>query len=426
MRDSYRSILFAISLMVVLLMAGAAVVLVTDIFLILFLAMLFGVFLTKASGLLASRLPLPYGCWLAVVVLLLLVGVVGGLTMFGVQIEGQLTKVEDNVDRGMNELRRLSNRYPTLRSVLSSTPFVREAFDQGDIGSGFADAKDQERGADSENESADPAKSSRDGQGDASKENSREQDSQQEEDSQQQEDSQQKGKSKPAAAEMGVITTTAERGATIVANLFKTTFGLLVNSLLIFFVGLFLALDPAGYRDGFVSLFAPHRRERTREIMDHIGHTLWRWLIGRFATMLITGVGAGVLLTLCGTPMAATLGVITGLLTFIPNIGAFISLVLAVLFSIPQGGEIVLAVIGGYLVLQLIESYLVTPLIQQRQAELPPALLISCQAILGVLLGFLGAAVASPLLAAVKVGVEEAYIKDVLEAEQPRERENSG
>lgn len=113
--------------------------------------------------------------------------------------------------------------------------------------------------------------------------------------------------------------------------------------------------------------------------------------------------------------MAATLGVMTALLSFVPNIGSFISLLLAVLFALPQGGTIVLAAAIGYILLQLIESYVVTPLIQQRQAELPPALLISFQAILGVLFGFLGTAVASPLLAVVKVGVEELYVKDYLE-----------
>jgi predicted PurR-regulated permease PerM len=67
--------------------------------------------------------------------------------------------------------------------------------------------------------------------------------------------------------------------------------------------------------------------------------------------------------------------------------------------------------------LQLIESYVVTPLIQQRQVSLPPALLIAFQVVMGVLFGFLGAAVASPLLAAAKIGIEESYVKDILESE---------
>lgn len=75
-------------------------------------------------------------------------------------------------------------------------------------------------------------------------------------------------------------------------------------------------------------------------------------------------------------------------------------------------------VVVGYIALQLIESYVITPVIQQKQAALPPALLLSVQALMGVVFGFLGTAVASPLLAVAKVGIEEAYIKDFLESSE--------
>ena len=61
-------------------------------------------------------------------------------------------------------------------------------------------------------------------------------------------------------------------------------------------------------------------------------------------------------------------------------------------------------------------------MIQQKQVSIQPALLIAFQAVLGLLFGFLGAAVASPLLAATKVGVEEAYIKDVLESDSSTDK----
>jgi predicted PurR-regulated permease PerM len=135
--------------------------------------------------------------------------------------------------------------------------------------------------------------------------------------------------------------------------------------------------------------------------------------------MLVTGIGAYLLLAVIGVPMAATLGILTGLLTFIPNIGAAIALMLAILFALPQGLAAAGMVLGAYLALQLMESYLVTPLIQQHQVSLPPALLIAFQALMGVLFGFIGAAVASPLLAASKRTIEMLYIEDYLgEAKQ--------
>ena len=143
------------------------------------------------------------------------------------------------------------------------------------------------------------------------------------------------------------------------------------------------------------------------------------------ATMAITGAGAWLLLMVLGVPLAMTLGVATAMLTFIPNIGAFVSLLLAILFALPQGGETVAFVVVGYILLQIVESYIITPLIQEKQVAVLPALLISFQAIMGVLFGFLGAAVASPLLAATKVVVEEAYIKDVLERPHGDGRSNA-
>ena len=152
--------------------------------------------------------------------------------------------------------------------------------------------------------------------------------------------------------------------------------------------------------------------------MNEVGDTLWRWLLGRFGSMLVTGIGAALLLWLIGVPMAFSLGIMTGLLTFIPNIGAAIALALAMLFALPQGTTTAALVLPAYLGLQLVESYVVTPLIQKRQVEIPPALLISFQAVMGVWFGILGAAVASPLLAALKVSIERLYVEDVLEAEE--------
>jgi predicted PurR-regulated permease PerM len=199
-----------------------------------------------------------------------------------------------------------------------------------------------------------------------------------------------------------------------IGQVLQTTFGLAVNSLLIFFVGLFLAISPDAYRDGLIRLIPPVRRQRAGEVLEAMSRGVWRWLIGRFGSMLVTGIGAFLLLWLIGVPMAGTLGVITGLLTFVPNIGAAVALMLAILFALPQGLAAAGTVLAAYLALQMCESYIVTPLIQQEQVSLPPALLIAFQALMWVLCGFLGAAVASPLLVAVKTSIQMLYIEDYL------------
>jgi len=131
-------------------------------------------------------------------------------------------------------------------------------------------------------------------------------------------------------------------------------------------------------------------------------------------TMAITGAGTAAALFVLGVPMAITVGVITGLLAFVPNIGGITALFLAILVAIPQGVETVLWVVGLYAALQLIESNVITPLLQQHQTSIPPALLISIQVIMGAIAGFLGLMVASPLLAASLVLIQQVWIKDVL------------
>jgi predicted PurR-regulated permease PerM len=71
-------------------------------------------------------------------------------------------------------------------------------------------------------------------------------------------------------------------------------------------------------------------------------------------------------------------------------------------------------VIGLYIAVHLIEGYILVPLVQRRVARLPPALTLSAQIILGVLAGFLGLLLATPLVAAALVIIRMVYIEDVL------------
>ncbi|QEG38765.1 AI-2E family transporter [Roseimaritima ulvae] len=341
----------------------------TEIILILFLGVVFGVFLTKVAALISGKLPLGYRGSLTLTVLMLLLLMAGGLALFFVQINQQIERAEKKIDQGLEDLGRFVEQYPVVRSTVASTPFVSDAL-------GVQKSPDKQT-AENGSEDSQRAKGSQ-------------------------------------GMQIPDIPQPVQSAASSIGQLFKTTFGLIVNSLLIFFVGLFLAISPTTYRDGLVQLVPPPRRARAKQVLNAVGDTLWRWLIGRFGSMLVTGLGAFLLLLALGVPMAGTLGIVTALLTFIPNIGAAIALSLAMLFALPEGTATVGGVLAGYLALQLVESYIVTPLIQQQAVSLPPAMLIAAQAIMGVLFGFIGAAVASPLLAAGKRIVQMLYVEDYL------------
>jgi predicted PurR-regulated permease PerM len=183
---------------------------------------------------------------------------------------------------------------------------------------------------------------------------------------------------------------------------------------IIFFIALYLAIDPDPYVKGFIRLFPLERRKRVAEILFETGHTLKWWLLGRVLAMAAVGVLTVIGLSVLQVPMAFSLSFINALFTFIPNIGPIIAAIPAVLigFSISPETSLYIAIL--YLIIQGIENYLITPIIQRKTVNLPPALALGIQVIGGVLFGFLGLALSTPLAAAALVIIDRVYIQDTL------------
>ncbi len=175
------------------------------------------------------------------------------------------------------------------------------------------------------------------------------------------------------------------------------------NFFVVIFLGLLLAAQPKLYRDGILR-FVPRRHLPYAErLIDDVSETLRRWLLGQIATMttlfLLTWIG----LTVIGIPGALVLGFITGLLTFIPNVGAILAGCLIVLARLGSGWTAIFSAFGLYLAVQFLEGNVLTPLIQRHAISIPPATLFAAQIFLGVLFGLWGLALALPLIAIIKV-----------------------
>jgi predicted PurR-regulated permease PerM len=179
-------------------------------------------------------------------------------------------------------------------------------------------------------------------------------------------------------------------------------------------IGIFLAADPKLYRSGFLNLFPQARQERMEEVLDELGFTLWWWLLAQLATMASVGILIGVGLTLLGVPLSGTLGLIAAILSFIPSLGPFISVIPALLLGVTISPMMVVWVALLYGGVQTLEANLITPLIQQRAISLPPALILGAELIMGLLLGGAGLMFATPLAAVALVLVNMLYIQDIL------------
>ena len=192
------------------------------------------------------------------------------------------------------------------------------------------------------------------------------------------------------------------------------TFGFLANVVILVFVGLYLAIDPGIYRGAILRLFPKERRPRLDEVFSVLAATLQRWTVGRLILMSSNAVITAAGLWLMGMRLPAALGLLSGLLNFIPNLGPIIAAVPAVLLALVQGPWMALYVGLFYLVYQAFDGYVLTPVVERRTVASPPALTIMSQVLMGVLFGAAGVLVAVPLVAAGVVMVKMLYLEDVL------------
>ncbi|CAO3350642.1 AI-2E family transporter [Azospirillum melinis] len=190
------------------------------------------------------------------------------------------------------------------------------------------------------------------------------------------------------------------------------------DAVVVMFAALYLAASPGLYQRGVVLLVPPRGQKRACEVMDVAGDSLWKWLIGQLVAMAAVGTMIAVGLWLLGIPSALALGIVAGLMEFIPLVGPFLAAVPALLIGFAQSPQDALWVAGLYLVIQQIEGNVITPLLQKRVVDLPPVVTIGAIAAGGVLFGIMGMFLATPLAVVVLVLVNLLYIEDKLG--QPR------
>ncbi|MFM6853355.1 MAG: AI-2E family transporter, partial [Sphingopyxis sp.] len=199
-----------------------------------------------------------------------------------------------------------------------------------------------------------------------------------------------------AAGSVGQVTAAA--GALI---------GGLTSLVMILVLGIFFAMEPRLYERGVAWLLPLRERSHFYDVTSAMGYSLRRLMAGRLLGMVIEGVATWVLLGVYGVPMAALLGIITGLLVFVPNIGAILSGVLMVLVGFSMGVDGGLYALAVYFAVQTIDGYVIVPMVAKRTVDLPPALVLGAQLLFGALFGLLGLALADPIVALVKVALEK-------------------
>ena len=198
-----------------------------------------------------------------------------------------------------------------------------------------------------------------------------------------------------------------------------SAFGALGYTLLVIAGGIYFAAQPKLYRTGIMKLFPQKRRELLGEAYDETGRALKLWLLGTLVSMSLVGLLTGVGLWLIGVPSAVALGLLAGLLEFVPIIGPIAAAIPAVLLAFSQSTEMALWTIGLFVLVQQLEGNVVQPIVQRYAVDLPPALLLFSVVAGGFLFGIVGILFAAPLTVAAFVIIKRLYVREALKTETP-------
>ncbi|HWH22107.1 MAG TPA: AI-2E family transporter [Allosphingosinicella sp.] len=188
--------------------------------------------------------------------------------------------------------------------------------------------------------------------------------------------------------------------------------GAITSLVMIIVIGLFIAAEPRLYERGIAWMLPLRNRDPFYRTADRVGFTLRRLMAGRLVGMAVEGIGTWILLWIGGVPMAALLGILTGILAFLPNIGAIISGVLIVMVGFSVSWETGLWAIFVYAVVQIVDGYLIVPYVARKTVDLAPALVLGAQLLFGALFGILGLALADPIVAMAKAALQQKSIEE--------------
>ena len=202
-------------------------------------------------------------------------------------------------------------------------------------------------------------------------------------------------------------------GAGMVRSAIGGVLGGLTTTALIVIIGIYVAIEPRLYERGVAWMMPRGSRSEFHKMVTKMGFTMRRLMFGRIVGMIFEGLFTYIMLFAYGLvtgdaiPMVALLAILTGLLAFVPNIGAVISGTLMVLVGFSGGVEMGIYTIFVYLLVQNIDGFFIVPMIARKTVDLAPALVLAMQLIMGILFGILGLFLADPMLAMIKVALEQ-------------------
>jgi predicted PurR-regulated permease PerM len=210
--------------------------------------------------------------------------------------------------------------------------------------------------------------------------------------------------------EVPIIQQLVEQLGQISGRLVAVPLGLasgLFDLVLILFVSLYTLVEAPRMRRFALSLFPEERRDRVDHVLNSMAQAMGGFIRGAVITAIIIGTVTSIALSIIGIPFPLVLGMIAGVLELLPYVGPIIASIPMLILALLQSPTQALIVLVFFIILQQIESNILVPNIMKTQTEISPLMSIAA-IVAGVSLGgLLGALVAIPIAAALRVFVRE-------------------
>lgn len=184
-------------------------------------------------------------------------------------------------------------------------------------------------------------------------------------------------------------------------GIMRSTFAVGAGILLVLFVAAYVGADPELYRGLLLEMVPVEKRPHAALTLRRVGDTLRAWLTMQLIAMIVIGGVTTIFLFAIHVKAALPLGILAGLLKFIPIIGSIVAAVPAMAMGFIDSPHKALLILVGYVIIQLVENHVLVPILMKAGVDIPPALTLGIQALMSVLFGFLGLLLAVPVLAVI-------------------------
>ena len=187
---------------------------------------------------------------------------------------------------------------------------------------------------------------------------------------------------------------------------------MVLGSLTVLVLTIYFTIRLPRMRASVASLLHPEDREEFEAILEESIQRVGGYVLGNLAISAIAGVTTFIALLLIGVPFAAALAFFTAIMDLIPTVGALIAALVATIVAAFVGVPQLIATAAFFLVYQQVENYLIQPRVMRRAIDMSAPMVILAVLIGGTLLGVIGALLALPVAAIIKVAFRELYLED--------------